>query len=128
MLQDLGIVENDSEVEKEMSATRPALAQLQNGQLKSGRVAKPHDTVKTLVIWPQQRLGVRYMRGKKLNFHNLDLRLLIAGKIKVITSGEITEIEQNCRLNLMNKILYFTQLFCQKLKWGLSPGIKIFAG
>ncbi len=56
LLQDLGIDEDDSEVQEELSAIRPALAQLQNGQLKSGRYAKPHDAVKTL---PSKNSGLK---------------------------------------------------------------------
>ncbi len=107
VLQDLGI-EEESDSEEDVFA-RPVVPQ--NGHLKSGRLAKPHDTVRTLVIWPQQRLGVRYMPGKKLDFDNLDLRLLIAGEIEIITSGEITEYEKNYRLNLMKEILYDAGLY-----------------
>ncbi len=51
------------------------------------------------------------MPGKKLDFDNLELRLLIAGEIEIITSGEITEYEKNCRLNLATEILYDVGLY-----------------
>ncbi len=49
VLQNLGIEEESDSVE-DVSA-RPVIPQ--NGHLKSGRLAKLHDTVRTVVIWPQ---------------------------------------------------------------------------
>ncbi len=107
VLQNLEI-EEESDSEEDVSA-RPVIAQ--SVHLKSGRLVKLHDTVRTVVIWHQQRLGVRYMPGKKLDFDNLHLRLLITGEIEKITSEEITEYEKNCRLNLVKEILYDAGLY-----------------
>ncbi len=62
-LQDLRI-EKESDPEEDVSSAKPVVPQ--NGHLKYIRLAKPHDSVRTVVIWPQQRLGVRYMPGKKV--------------------------------------------------------------
>ncbi len=56
-------------------------------------------------------------QARKFDFVNLDLRLLVAGEIKIITSGEITEFERNSRLNLVKKILYDPDVYeCQPMK------------
>ncbi len=107
-LQNLRI-EEESYPEEDVSSAKPLVPL--NGHLKYVRLAKPHDSVRTVVIWPQQWLGVRYMPGKKFDFVNLDLRLLVAGEIEIITSEEITEFERNSRLNLVKEIQYDPEFY-----------------
>ncbi len=45
------------------------------------------------------------MLGKKVDFDNLDLRLLVAGEIEVLKSRDISDYEQKSRLNILSDIL-----------------------
>lgn len=100
----LGLDADMSEEDEEIG-TSEAVAPGKQAK-KSGLLAKPYDTVKTSVMWPHMKLGVRYSTERGLGFDQLDLRLLVAGELEIISSVELSERERWARMNILKDIIY----------------------
>ncbi len=50
-------------------------------------------------------LGVRYSTIRNIDFEHLDLHLLVAGEIEVITSQNISDNERLCCLSILKDIM-----------------------
>lgn len=74
-------------------------------KIKSGIQSKSSDKVKNQLLWPHSALQYEYV-NESTSFNNLDIKLFTAGELEIITSGEISEVERNGRLNLLKKITY----------------------
>ncbi len=48
---------------------------------------------------------VRYSTVRNIDFDQLDLRLFVAGELEVVTSRDISQMEANCRLNILTDIM-----------------------
>ncbi len=51
------------------------------------------------------KLGVRYSTTRDPDFDHLDLHLLVAGEVEVVTFGEMSEKESWSRLNILKDLM-----------------------
>ena len=74
----------------------------------SGLFAEANDCVKRHVIWPQEKLGPKYVNyaSGKVKYRSLDLRLLACGEIELILSNDINSQEKHHRLVLLKDLLF----------------------
>ncbi len=97
----------------EGAATDPAtsavfgLANLGKLGKKSGREAKVTDSVVNTLAWPHTQLNYT----NACSFDNIDLALLVAGEITIISSKKITEEEKQGRLELLRLVAYNSKLY-----------------
>ncbi len=105
-LEALGVSPDDEEEEDQVTFLERSTTNSDKPTKKSGLLSKPHEVVLKEVIWPQQRLGVRYISGKGLDFDSLDLSLLTVGELEVISSGEMSEYEKAARITILKDVLF----------------------
>ncbi len=100
-LSAIGAVEDESD-EENLDVRYAKLGKLGR---KSGLLSKPHDQIMNTVVWPRMKLGVWYSTTRGIDFGHLDLHLLVAGELKVVTTGEICERERRSRLNILKDLM-----------------------
>jgi hypothetical protein len=101
-LEALGV---ETEPEDEESSQGTLTNYGKSAPIKSGLLAKLHDNIRHPVMWPHLKLGVRFCTTRNIDFEQLDLRLLMAGELEIITSHEITDNESCCRLEVLKDLI-----------------------
>ena len=80
-----------------------------NGQrkkVKSGMDVKVTDRVLYPQLWSHNKAENEFSLSN-LKFKELTLRLFVVGKLEIITSSNISEIEQSSRLLLLKTLMYY---------------------
>ena len=77
---------------------------------KSGINAKSSDKVKNPQRWPHAYLQYEYV-NKQVKFDELDFKLFLAGEISIIAADDLSELEKKGRLNLLQKIIYYSNTY-----------------
>ena len=77
---------------------------------KSGINAKASDRVKNPQCWPHAHLQYEFV-NKQVKFDEHDMRLFIAGETEIIAAEDLSEEEKKGRLNLLKKIVYYTNTY-----------------
>ena len=77
---------------------------------KSGINAKSSDKVKDPQRWPHAYLQYEFV-NKQVKFDELDFKLFLAGEISIISSDDLTESERKGRLDLLKKIIYYSNTY-----------------
>ena len=80
-------------------------------KIRSGIKDKPHDKVKLKLSWPQSELKYEYTSRKPIPFSQLNVFQFAAGELEIIRKTNISDIERNGRLSLLNKIFYYAADF-----------------
>lgn len=61
-------------------------------------------------IWPNMKLQLEYC-GKDINFSNLNFKMLVAGKLEIISDPTISSNEREGRLRLLKEVVYISYSF-----------------
>ena len=77
---------------------------------KSGINAKSSDKVKDPQRWPHAYLQYEFV-NKQVKFDELDFKLFLAGEISIISADDLSETERKGRLDLLKKIIYFSNTY-----------------
>ena len=77
---------------------------------KSGINAKASDKVKDPQRWSQAHLQYEFV-NKQVKFDQLDFKLFLAGEISIIAADDLSESEKKGRLNLLKKIVYYSNTY-----------------
>ena len=77
---------------------------------KSGINAKSSDKVKDPQRWPHAYLQYEFV-NKQVKFDELDFKLFLAGEIFIISADDLSETERKGRLDLLKKIIYFSNTY-----------------
>ena len=80
-------------------------------KIRSGIKDKPHDKVKLKLSWPQSALKYEYTSRTPIPFNKLNVFQFAAGELEIIRKSNISDIERNGRLSLLNKIFYYAADF-----------------
>ena len=105
ILKGFGVEESDSE-EEDSDPTHKLKEKSDKGRkLRSGMEAKASDIVINPQIWPHVALQIEHV-GRNYAFHELDLRLLVAGELEIIMGDNVSEVERMGRLSLLQGVAY----------------------
>ena len=77
---------------------------------KSGINAKASDRVKNPQKWPHAHLQYEFV-NKQMKFDELDMKMFIAGEMEIISAEDLSDSERKGRLNLLKKIVYYTNIY-----------------
>ena len=77
---------------------------------KSGINAKSSDKVKDPQQWPHAYLQYEFV-NKQVKFDELDFKLFLAGEISIIAADDLSESERKGRLDLLKKIIYYSNTY-----------------
>ena len=78
----------------------------QGKSIKSGMEVKASQRVEQL-LWPHVTLQYEFV-SRDLAFKDLDLKLLGAGELEIVTRANISEAERNARLEILKNLFYFS--------------------
>ena len=105
LLRDLNLV-SDSDTEPEYTVSDQRRRSTRQGRrVKSGMDAKATDVVVSPQFWPHVCLPLEQV-GREYAFGDLDLRLLTAGELEIITRDTVSAIEKEGRLTLLKDVTY----------------------
>ena len=77
---------------------------------KSGINAKASDRVKNPQRWPHAHLQYEFV-NRQVKFDDLDMKMFIAGEMEIISADDLSDSERKGRLNLLKKIVYYTNMY-----------------
>ena len=85
---------------------------MQQGQgkgklLKSGMEVKASQRVVQQLLWPHVTLQYEFV-SRDLAFKDLDIRLLGAGELEIITRSDVSDSERAGRLEILKNLFYFS--------------------
>ena len=104
-LQNLGLLEEDISSSDDGEATAQQGAQ--GKSMKSGMEVKASQRVVKQLLWPHVTLQYEFV-SRDLAFKDLDLKLLGAGELEIVTRANISEAERNARLEILKNLFYFS--------------------
>ena len=114
ILADLGLF-SDSETESEPSLP---VWHSRGRRLRSSMDAKASDVVLNPQLWPHVALQLEFT-GKSHTFAELDLRLLVARELEVLSGPSIDAVERAGRLELLKQVVYAEG----NLGWGAAKSL-----
>ena len=105
LLRTLSLV-SDSDSEPDCVASDQRRRSTKRGRrLRSGMEARATDVVVNPQFWPHVALPLEQV-GKSFAFAELDLRLLVAGELEIVTADSVSRCEKEGRLGLLKDVTY----------------------
>ena len=117
VLADLGL-DSDDDSESDVEPAGSRTKQSRGRRLRSGMEAKATDVVDCPQFWPHVHLQLENT-GRAFSFQELDLRLLVAGELEIISAPNIAPVELSGRLELLKSVVYTEG----NLGWGAAKSL-----
>ena len=69
--------------------------------------------MKQQLKWPHSALQYEFVNDN-IEYNDLDMKLFIAGELEIITGKNISDVEKQGRLDLLKRIVYYTNVYSWK--------------
>ena len=102
-LANMGLFQDDESSEEEQNLQKGT----GNKLLKSGMEVKASQRVVQQLLWPHVTLQYEFV-SRDLAYKDLDIRLLGAGELEIITRSDISDSEKAGRLEILKNLFYFS--------------------